>query len=51
MPTSARRCGVRPGFRQPDRPQPPIHARRLHNIHHGLPTGIGTPNTVAAANR
>ena len=26
MPTSACRGGVRPGFRQPDRPQPPIHA-------------------------
>jgi hypothetical protein len=34
-PTSARRGGVRPGLRQPDRPQPPIHAGRLHSIHHG----------------
>jgi hypothetical protein len=35
MPTSARRGGVRSGLRQPDRPQPPIHAGRLHNVHHG----------------
>ena len=47
-PTSARRSGVRPGLRQPNRPQPPIHAGRLHNIHHGLPTGVGTLSTVAS---
>jgi hypothetical protein len=39
VPTSTRRGGVRPGLRQPDRPQPPIHAGRLHNIHHGLTAG------------
>ena len=43
MATSARRGGVRPGLRQPDRPQPPVHAGRLHSLHHRLPTGcIGT---------
>ena len=31
MPSPARPGGIRPGLRQPDRPQPPIYAGRLHN--------------------
>ncbi len=45
VPTSTRRGGVRPGLCQPDCPQPPIHAGRLHNIHHGPPTGRGQSST------
>ncbi len=33
--------GVGPGLRQPHRPQPPIHAGRLHDIHH-VPPGAGS---------
>jgi hypothetical protein len=51
MPTSARRGGVRPGLRQPDRPQPPIHTGRLHNIHLGWPTGERVPAQLCGSDR
>ena len=51
MPTPARRGGVRPGLRQPDRPQPPIHTGRLHNIHLGFRPARGCRLSLCGSDR
>ena len=47
VPTPARVGGVGSGLDEPDRPQPPVHAGRLHAFHHGL----GSRRSVAPTTR